>query len=269
MKKKNFYIISFFAILIIITGFLFLQTKADAQSTSVPVSGTAVITNMGYSISFSGNNGGTLGNIPYNVQYDISNNSFSGYAWSPEYGWVNFTGLSASIPSFSNDTETPTNWATGAISLKGTNGGSSANIPYSVAFNLDGTANSVNHWAWGGNVIGWIDFSGVVITTNIINGTCSYTHYICASGTNSNFVDGTSTWTWDCLGANGGTNQTGCSQDKNICTPPQVLNSNNECVDPTYSSCNNNLELDNGETGIDCGGLDCPSCKKPPKYIEN
>jgi len=273
---KKFYIILFLIILVIGAGFLFLKPGVQAQSNLNDVFGTAIITNTGYSISFSGSNGGTSGDIPYSVQYDSSNGGFTGYAWSPEYGWIQFNGITATVLSLTqnNDNEfdqngNPANWATGAISLSGSNGGTSGDIPYSISFNPDGTANATNHWAWGGNVIGWVDFSGVTITTTIVNGTCSFTHYICASGISSNQIDGASAWTWDCLGANGGTNQTGCSETKNICISPQVLNSNNECVDPTFSSCNNNGELDDEETGIDCGGPNCPNCKKPPKYKEN
>jgi len=167
MNMKKFYVISFFIILIIITGFLSLEPKA--QALSIAVSGTATITNTGYLIYFnstdSGILGGTSGNISYSVQYDPST-GFSGYAWSSEYGWIQFISGSPSAQASSfvgaNDTETPTDWATGAISLSGTNGGTFGNIPYNVTFNPM-TGNVINHWAWGGNVIGWVDFSNVKI----------------------------------------------------------------------------------------------------------
>lgn len=180
MKKKIKLIL--FLVFVIALAFLVFffnsASKTDAQVDSAPnVSGAAVIYNTGDLIYFSGTNGGTTGNISYNVNYN--NGSFSGYAWSPEYGWIQFNGTSANILSFQNDSESPS-WANGLIKLNGTDGGStniigipsvsnpvgvSANISYSVVFNpTTGIADSVNHWAWGGNVLGWIDFSGVTVS---------------------------------------------------------------------------------------------------------
>jgi hypothetical protein len=152
-------------VLISFASFLYFTSKTQAVNPS-PVTGTALIVNMpGYSISFAGANGGASGTIPYNVQYDPATGGMSGYAWSPQYGWINFTGQSGIALSLQNpnDTELPTDWANGLIKLNGIDGGSGGTISYVVAFNPDGTASSVKHWAWGGNVIGWVDFSNVTV----------------------------------------------------------------------------------------------------------
>ena len=142
------------------------QSSMQALGTSSSLSGTATIVNMGYLINFTGQS----------VQYDTGGN-LSGYAWSNEYGWLDFnvgspkinlttgemTGkarmLSLQNP---NDTETPIDWADGWITFKGSNGGSGGGMTYGVTFNL--TTGQGSGYAWGGNVIGWVDFSGVSIT---------------------------------------------------------------------------------------------------------
>jgi hypothetical protein len=114
---------------------------------------------MSYPIYFSGPNANG-GSVTYN------NGILVGYAWSPAYGWIQFkndgTALALSLQN-PNDTES-TEWANGLIKLSGTDGGSAGNVAYSVVFDPAGTTNSINHWAWGGNVLGWIDFSGVIAT---------------------------------------------------------------------------------------------------------
>ncbi|MBU0611967.1 hypothetical protein KKA39_00685, partial [Patescibacteria group bacterium] len=155
---KKFYIILSLAVLSATVGFVFLKPETQAQNTSSPVAGVATIVNTGYSISFSGPNGGTSGNISYGVEYN--NGAMDGFAWSPEYGWVQFNGTSAMVLSLQNpnDKET-TEWANGLIKLNGDDGGASGNISYGVSFDpATGASDPTNHWAWGGNVIGWVDF---------------------------------------------------------------------------------------------------------------
>jgi len=158
---KNFKLISFLIVLIFsisFGSFLYFTHKTQAQSTPSVVSGTATITNMGYIIYFSGPNanGGS-------VQYDSLTGGMTGYAWSPEYGWIHFTGTTGIALSLQNPNDTENiEWANGLIKLNGNDGGIGGNISYSVSFDPI-TGLSVNHWAWGGNVIGWVDFSGVSV----------------------------------------------------------------------------------------------------------
>ena len=166
MKKVKF-VLYIVIILLVLLFFVFLSAKTKAQNNNTnfigTLTGTATIVNTGYPISFSGSDGGAGGIINYSTQYNVSNNSMTGYAWSPEYGWIQFSGSTGNVLSFqnNNDHENP-DWANGHISLIGTNGGTSGVIHYSVVFNpLTNHFDTINHWAWGGNVIGWIDFSNV------------------------------------------------------------------------------------------------------------
>ncbi len=45
-----------------------------------------------------------------------------------------------------------------------------------------------------------------------VNGVCASTHYSCSAGTSANNVAGSTTWTWSCLGLNGGTTAN-CSEN--------------------------------------------------------
>lgn len=272
--NKRFYIISFLAILII-TGFLFLKPEAQAVTSggvTSPVSGAAIITNMGYPIYFLGSNGGTSGNILYNVQYNPVN-GFSGYGWSPQYGWIQFSGTTATALSLvggylnQNDNEVP-EWANGLIKLNGSTGGTSGNISYSVTFDAT-TGNAINHWAWGGNVIGWIDFSGVkLLLPTVVNEGCAGAHYYCVpvegfpltvgdNRTSSTSEDGITTYySWTCP-INGGTSESCQESEDNIPITPTTT-----CLDnPTYPLCCTVVP----PTTPDDKAL----CRKQPHYIEN
>jgi hypothetical protein len=260
---KKLYIILFFAVLIIIAGFLFLQPRVQAQTSSA-VSGTAEIVNMGYKIYFSGSNGGTSGNIPYNVQYDTSAGKMTGYAWSPEYGWIQFNGSSATALSLQNpnDRESP-EWADGIIKLNGTDGGTSGNIPYSVTFD-PATGNALNHWAWGGNVIGWIDFSGVKITPTITTPTCSI---IPISSTINSGDSVTLYWsssnTTSCIASNGSGSWAGVNKPTSGtfgATPSTTTTYDMSCLgnDGTNATCSATV------TVVPPGyGYNCSDCSTP------
>jgi len=280
-NMKKIYTISFFAILIIISGFFFLRNKVDAQNSLSPVSGLATITNMGYSISFSGNNGGTFGNIPYNVQYSPTG-GFTGYAWSPEYGWIQFNGITATVLSLTqnNDNEfdqngNPANWATGAISLSGSNGGTSGDIPYSISFNPDGTANATNHWAWGGNVIGWVDFSGVTTLpagTSLCNFTPAFATILQGDSVDIYWSGNNTT---SCVASGGWTGNKPTSGFTNV-SPSVTTTYDLTCSGIITSvSCSTTVTVDsypncNGGNlipqipGTNCGILNCPACLQTP-----
>jgi len=207
MKKvKTNHAISFLLVIVVFISFAFFlsltpRSKIEAQTNPVPgtVLGTAVFQNLkdegytveGYTLYFLESDSGVSGT---GVTYNTSTGTMSGSAWSPSYGTVNFssaiinittgvmTGV-ATTPSFTtnssvnNDTETtiqtvngvptvvPTDWATGNISLNNTG----------VTFDLTtGHTNATHHWAWGGNVIGWVDFSGVsIVPVPITPPTCT------------------------------------------------------------------------------------------------
>jgi len=132
--------------------------------------------------------GGSL----YQGGVELQGGYFLGYAWSENIGWVSFslsnrgpnnnedpakydeetgkiTGW-AKVIGFDNDSECEVNvnceynWASGWISFSGANYG----VTFEPTKGMIGT-NSLNdpkRWAWGGNVTGWIDFSGVSVIKN-------------------------------------------------------------------------------------------------------
>lgn len=108
--------------------------------------------------------------VNYGVNIDASGN-FSGYAWSPSIGWISFN-PSDLAPSASGCTLAPCaptfDWATKSV----TGGWARALTPISngggwdgwislAGVKLDGTST----YAWGADVIGWLDFSRVSIAS--------------------------------------------------------------------------------------------------------
>ena len=69
-----------------------------------------------------------------------------------------------------------------------------------------------------------------------VNGSCSGTHYSCNSGTSSNNVNGTSSYTWSCVGSNGGGTAL-CSENKPM--TGTLTPANSSCtIASGASSCN-------------------------------
>ncbi len=142
----------------------------------------------------------------YGLKYDATTGYITGYAWSSNVGWIQFgcpvgaTCLSGfpSLPGSGtiadnakidvdsashtygkvtgwaralslpnpNDTELPSEWADGWISLSG---GGKISATYGVSFNMtDGTGTG---YAWGSNVLGWISFANVKIKKPVLTAT--------------------------------------------------------------------------------------------------
>ena len=181
MKKNKFISISvILAVLMSFGTFLYFSSKTEALTSVSNVTGYAQIKNAN-KIYFNGQNGGNTANIPFAVTYDDATGKLSGFGWSEDYGWLDFRAGDATINittgaltgkakllSFQNpgDAESP-EWADGWVSFSGSNGGDDSwpNISYKVIFDIIGTGNAdaVYHWAWGGNVVGWVDFSNVKV----------------------------------------------------------------------------------------------------------
>ncbi len=128
--------------------------------------------------------------------------------------------------------------------------GSSVNPPQSIP-------TTTSAWPWGapgttpltiGDLYRWqvsesngttaqgADFTAASCSV-AVNGVCAATHYSCTVGTSANNVDGTTQWTWSCIGANGGTTAS-CSESK-----PAV---NGVCA-ATHYNCN--AGTSSGSTG--------------------
>lgn len=144
--------------------------------------GWAWSSNIGW-ISFNSSNSGSGGGS-YGVYADASGN-LSGYAWSPNIGWISFN-HSASCPASSGNpncqpkinlitreisgfaracagviggscssSDSRTDGWDGWISLRGVNPDYGSTISASDPHYWNG-------WAWGGSVVGWISFGGVL-----------------------------------------------------------------------------------------------------------
>ncbi|OGI95558.1 hypothetical protein A2917_03335 [Candidatus Nomurabacteria bacterium RIFCSPLOWO2_01_FULL_42_17] len=158
------------------------------------MAGYAWSSNIGW-ISFNNTSGG--GSVDYGVNKN-ADGTLTGYAWSSNIGWIKFGGLSgfpsgaqtyaqnANVsdgelrgwaracagmddepPTPPNQT-TPNNTCSGDSRTDGWDGWISlAGTGYGVT--LSGT--SFEGYAWGSDVVGWVDFSGVVVGAG--TGTCT------------------------------------------------------------------------------------------------
>lgn len=146
-------------------------TQTASAGTSHNVSGFAWSENIGWISMNSNNDGGSDYGVA--VAYD---GAMSGYAWSENIGWITFNSADLSgCPSgtCSAQLDRPTGqvsgWARalsavaagvnsggwdGWISLSGLDTGG---MPYGVTVN---GACSWTGWAWGSDVVGWINFNG-------------------------------------------------------------------------------------------------------------
>lgn len=290
MKKVKLILFFILILALVFLGYFLNSASKTKAQTVAPTSltGYANFLNLEQggtaspAIFFTGNNGGSTGNISYAVQYNTST-GLTGYGWSPIYGWINFTGNTASVPSFQNDGEA-TEWANGQISLSGSNGGSTGNMTYSI--NFDPTSGQGSGYAWGGNVLGWIDFSHVIVPPNgtpscSINATPSYIGVgdsSLLSWYGSNIVSCVASGDWSGnKPISGGPSSTGALSSSKIyklsCLGTNNVNTTcsvNITVDANPDShCNNGIQDSNlGETGIDCGGA-CPACEGPCPTCED
>ncbi len=201
--KKNFktYIAPFLVVLLFVVSMGFYHSASSSALQNVSGFAWGADDNQGLGwISFNDiSDPSNIPGITYGVNIDASGN-IEGYAWTPNYGWLRFGGLSG-FPTGGGTTpanakltgNTVTGWARfcagtpnqavcdgatipntsnggwdGWVSLNGSgspcfiqNGGS---CNYGVT--LDINTGQMSGYAWGGNdggsnVVGWIDFSDV------------------------------------------------------------------------------------------------------------
>lgn len=195
MKKKTIFA-SCITLLIVMVSVGVWLPKTQAQSTNAyDVSGYAFsdMPNASDQTSSTTNyNGGRgLGRIEmsgtgYSVKLSPSTGKFSGYAWNDIGGFASF-----------NDVSVPTSCLTdpeGTCTVSGdfvfiaaanadllTSGGwdgvvkmsdASWNTPVTLGKSIDGVR-SMSGFAWGGDVVGWVDFSKVTIAVGCTDSTAS------------------------------------------------------------------------------------------------
>lgn len=102
---------------------------------------------------------------PDNIQVN-TDGSIVGYAWSSNVGWLQFGGLSGA-PTSADDAKIQNDRITGwakFLSADGTVSGWDGWVLFGGQthwVNLDSNTNQFSGYAWGDDVVGWIDFSGV------------------------------------------------------------------------------------------------------------
>lgn len=72
------------------------------------------------------------------------------------------------------------------------------------------------------------------VTVNPLNGACNATHYTCNAGSSVNNVSGAMKWTWNCNGANGGTNAA-CEQVKPAPNVPTITGPTDGKINTNYN----------------------------------
>ncbi|MBI4993888.1 hypothetical protein HZC33_02970 [Candidatus Wolfebacteria bacterium] len=158
----------------------FNKFLASAQTSGAPLYGYAWSSNIGW-ISFNCLNSSSCATSNYSVNLDADNNLI-GYAWSSNIGWIKFdpviTNLGNSAPTnpqqgakLNTSTNFIEGWARAVLPIAsgGSAGGWDGWIKMSKAAADSGSSYGVQYdsinkkltgYAWGGDVIGWISFSG-------------------------------------------------------------------------------------------------------------
>lgn len=269
--KKIIFSIVFVSIAIFAGGFL-LHSQKTSASVNDNVVGWAWSNNTGW-ISMNCKTGGANStDICATSNYGVNLNTdgtLTGYAWSDNVGWIKFGGLSgfptatvnqatrdnakvssAKVSGFiracpdrgpgrtnfcpDNSVASANEWD-GWISLSGNNTHSSPNVNGTGGVTYKNGSTFVG-WAWGSDIMGWIDFSGVsvlqpaltfkVYRTAAGSGTASTSTMIGSTGDSA-----TLTWTGtnvsSCMSFSGPTN------DSNWSNGASQTSSGNITVTPT------------------------------------
>lgn len=152
----------FIVAIIIISNNPIKVSRADSSG----LSGYAWSSNIGWvSLSCADENVCSVSN--YGVSIDPSSGNLSGYAWSSNIGWINFapTGPYPENPQTSAVISMSTGIASGwmrALSYnKSYDDGWDGWIKITDATTTNGY---LNGWAWGGLVVGWLNFQNVSVS---------------------------------------------------------------------------------------------------------
>ena len=208
MKTKHILSIGVIALSVLIIGLTIVKAQTTGTNT---LNGWAWSSNIGW-ISFNSADNGAGGG-PYSVSVDSSGN-FSGYAWSPNIGWVSFNSsdLSGCSGAFgahvSTTTGSVTGWARaiagvgrtdgwdGCIELSGTNHTTGDSTGNNGVTYIPSTG-SFTGFAWGSNVVGWLNLTGVTCLNNCSdnNNNNGGTVSLGACSTSYNSTSNTITWT--------------------------------------------------------------------------
>jgi hypothetical protein len=186
-RKVHFFIFS----IILFVSFFALTSFASAARPITELKGWAWSSNIGW-ISMSCENQNTCATRDYRVSVNQDTGALTGYAWSDNVGWLQFGGLSG-FPIGTNtvaanatlsEQNTLTGWARfcagttagvcnntmtsrtdgwdGWVSLSGRTVPDVAGNVYNYGITLQSNNQNFEGFAWGSDVVGWVDFSQVV-----------------------------------------------------------------------------------------------------------
>lgn len=195
-NTKLFLVVSLFTVMISFTVFFSVEQKAQASAGAI--TGYAWSGNIGW-ISMNCTNTNSCGTSNYGVNIDSSGN-VAGYAWSSNIGWIKFGGFSSFPPAGSGtiaanahatgnnitgwaracaglnnvtspqiNQTTPNLSCTGVSRTDGWDGWISlSGTGYGVS---DSSAGAITGYAWGSDVVGWIQFNASSTATPPPGGT--------------------------------------------------------------------------------------------------
>ena len=176
----------------VLGGFVFLSEIPKAQAAVLELHGWAWSSNIGW-VSFNCEDVSACGTTNYQVTFDDASGVLSGFAWSSSIGWINFApNLSgapdaagfARVSNFGNGrvvgwvracsvfvsgcsgalkSNTERGGWDGWIKLSGTNH-VSPDLTGNGGVTYDAAASAFKGFAWGSDVIGWLNFNQVTLT---------------------------------------------------------------------------------------------------------
>ena len=174
-------LISVFVVAVIVAfGHSVKTSRADSNG----LSGWAWSSNIGW-VSLNCADQNVCSSSNYEVSMDPATGNLSGYAWSSNIGWINFapTGTYPAAPYnsavISPSTGIASGWMRALSYNKLYDDGWDGWIKITDASTTTGTMGKVlNGWAWGGMVVGWLNFQNVVLPVS----TTTSQYYACTTG---------------------------------------------------------------------------------------
>jgi len=173
---RNKYAFVFLVFVLAIVSLTFFNNPSKiSRAASDSLNGWAWSSNIGW-VSFNCQDANVCSTSDYKVQFDSSNGKLSGYAWSSNIGWIQFdpSGPYPEDPKTSAVVDLKTGVVSGWLRALSYN--------HSYDDGWDGwikiTDAKVNNgklegWAWGGLVVGWLNFYDVNAPTLTGNFTLS------------------------------------------------------------------------------------------------
>ncbi|MDD5032769.1 MAG: PKD domain-containing protein [Candidatus Pacebacteria bacterium] len=170
-EKFSFSINVLISVAIIFSGAMFLLNSKSVNAGNMQnTTGFAWSENIGW-ISFNNLTGG--GTSDYGVNLNLDTGIFSGFAWSENIGWISFNAADlAGCPSgvcdarvalpnkIGKETVAIEGWAKALSYGGGWDGWISLKDSGEAYGTTMDTSGNWSGWAWGGDVVGWVNFNG-------------------------------------------------------------------------------------------------------------